>query len=147
MVGPAPCSQGLVHWRGRALGQRLASVDQPSDGMTGSTLHNSASRKSSQPQPAQCNYTFRELCGVPRCRESTVRDALEIGRWIFLGVIAMQLIGLIVAISMKTCCYRDGDDYEDFEAQAEEAATARAQAENVKAQVRHCHLFGTLTAG
>ncbi|GAB4814716.1 hypothetical protein N2152v2_001762 [Parachlorella kessleri] len=69
-------------------------------------------------------------------RESTVRNALEIGRWVFLVVIILQLIGLIVAISMKTCCYRTAEDYEDFEAQAQEAQSNKAQAEAVKAQIQ-----------
>ena len=64
-----------------------------------------------------------------------MRNALEIGRWVFLVVIVLQLIGLIVAISMKTCCYRSAEDYEDFEAQAQEAQSNKAQAEAVKAQV------------
>ena len=54
----------------------------------------------------------------------------------FLVVIILQLCGLVVAISMKTCCYRDASDYEDFEKQQEEAAQARAQAASTKAQVR-----------
>lgn len=53
-------------------------------------------------------------------------------------VIILQLAGLVVAILMKTCCFRDEDDYEDFEAQAEEAH-AKKQAASIKAQVGNVH--------
>lgn len=61
--------------------------------------------------------------------------ALEAGRWVFLVVIVLQLAGLVVAVSMRTCCYREGDDYEDFEAQQAEEA-AKATDKTLRAQVR-----------
>lgn len=65
-----------------------------------------------------------------------MKNALEIGRWIFLVVIILQLVGLSIAIAMKTCCYREADeDYEDFEAQQALEAANRAHSESVKAQV------------